>query len=215
MYIIEMANQYTSNDLKIIKREKIYTGFVQVERISLSYRLFHQNHYSAIVQRECVQRKKAAGVLIYNDHKEQFLLIEQFRVGAIADPISPWHLEIVAGLLDGDESAEDCLYRESLEEAGCSLFDLAHLFTFYPSAGASNELFYLYTAQAELPEHGRIFGLVEEAENIQAHIFNYSELPTLFKQQRLRNAPVIMALQWLQQHIANKSLSHNTVEHKT
>ncbi|SDB95747.1 NUDIX domain-containing protein [Acinetobacter boissieri] len=197
-----MANQYTVKDLRIIKREPIYTGFVQLERVSLSYRLFQQNNYSEVVQRECARRKKAAGVLIYNDKEKQFLLIEQFRVGAIDDPISPWHLEIVAGLLDGDESPETCLYRESLEEADCTLFDLQHLFTFYPSAGASNELFYLYTAQAVLPTDGSIFGLVEEGENIQAHIFNYDELPQLFAQQRLRNAPVIMALQWLQQHIA-------------
>lgn len=208
-----MATQYTAKDVNVIKREPIYTGFVQLERVSLSYRLFQQTHHSQIIQRECIQRKKAAGVLIYNDPKEQFLLIEQFRVGAIDDPISPWHLEIIAGLLDNDESPEACLYRESLEEAGCSLFDLKHLFTFYPSAGASNELFYLYTAQADLPTHGSVFGLVEEGENIQAHIFNYHELPQLFAQQRLRNAPVIMALQWLQQHIAQRSSSQIISEH--
>ncbi|MBF7688344.1 NUDIX domain-containing protein [Acinetobacter sp. EC24] len=208
-----MATQYTVKDLRIIKREPIYTGFVKLERVSLSYRLFQQNNYSEIVERECAQRKKAAGVLIYNDAKQQFLLIEQFRVGAIDDPISPWHLEIVAGLLDGNESPEACLYRESLEEAGCELFDLHHLFTFYPSAGASNELFYLYTAQAELPKNGAIFGLVEEGENIQAHIFNYHELPQLFAEQKLRNAPVIMALQWLQQHIANHTSASITSEH--
>lgn len=196
-----MANQYTKHDIKIINKEPIYTGFVAVEKLSLTYRLFQQKTHSAIVQRECIRRKKAAGVLIYNDRQKQFLLIEQFRVGAIEDPISPWHLEIVAGLLDGDESPEDCLYRESLEESGCELSDLQHLFTFYPSAGASDELFYLYSAQAELPQHQQIFGLVDEGENIKAHIFTYDDIGTLFSEQKLRNAPVIMALQWLQQHI--------------
>jgi ADP-ribose pyrophosphatase len=73
-------------------------------------------------------------------------LIEQFRVGAIDDPDSPWQLEIIAGVLDGDESPESCIRRESLEESGCQIDELEHLFSFYPSAGACSEVFHLYAA---------------------------------------------------------------------
>jgi len=41
----------------------------------------------------------------------------------------------------------------------------------------------------------------DEGENIQLHIIDYSDLSLLLKSNRLKNAPVIMALQWLQQHL--------------
>ncbi len=56
-------------------------------------------------------------------------------------------------------------------------------------------------AQTELPEQGGIFGMPDEGENIQLHILDYADIPSLLTNGRLRNAPVIMALQWLQQHI--------------
>ena len=44
----------------------------------------------------------------------------------------------------------------------------------------------------------------DEGENIQLHLFAYSELEALLINGRLRNAPVIMALQWLSQHIQQR-----------
>lgn len=200
MKILEHAS-YNKKDVEITQREYLYQGFIQVEKISLRHQLFNQADYTATIQRELIRRKEAAGVLIYNDQQQRFALIEQFRVGAIDDPVSPWQLEIIAGVLDGDESPESCIRRESIEESGCEIQDLEHLFSFYPSAGACDEIFHLYVAQAELPEQGGVFGMPDEGENIQLHIVQYQDLNQLLSSSRLRNAPVIMALQWLKQHV--------------
>lgn len=200
MNIIQQAT-YTHNDVEIQSREYAFKGFVQVEKVSLRHRLFNQTEYTSAIQRELIRRKEAACVLIYNDQQQKFALIEQFRVGAIDDEISPWQLEIIAGVLDGDESPESCIRRESIEESGCELNQIKHLFSFYPSAGACDEIFHLYVAQAALPAEGGVFGMPDEGENIQLHIIDYSDLSLLLKSNRLKNAPVIMALQWLQQHL--------------
>lgn len=200
MNIIQQAT-YTHNDVEIQSREYAFKGFIQVEKVSLRHRLFNQTEYTSAIQRELIRRKEAAGVLIYNDQQQKFALIEQFRVGAIDDEISPWQLEIIAGVLDGDESPESCIRRESIEESGCELNQIKHLFSFYPSAGACDEIFHLYVAQAALPAKGGVFGMPDEGENIQLHIIDYSDLSLLLKSNRLKNAPVIMALQWLQQHL--------------
>lgn len=200
MNIIQQAT-YTHNDVEIQSREYAFKGFVQVEKVSLRHRLFNQTEYTSAIQRELIRRKEAAGVLIYNDQQQKFALIEQFRVGAIDDEISPWQLEIIAGVLDGDESPSSCIRRESIEESGCELNQIKHLFSFYPSAGACDEIFHLYVAQAALPAEGGVFGMPDEGENIQLHIIDYSDLSLLLKSNRLKNAPVIMALQWLQQHL--------------
>ncbi|MEZ2901205.1 NUDIX domain-containing protein [Acinetobacter terrestris] len=200
MNIIRQAT-YNSDEVKIQSREYLFRGFIQVEKVSLQHRLFNQTEYTPILQRELIHRPEAAGVLIYDDAQQKFALIEQFRVGAMDDSDSAWQLEIIAGVLDGDESSESCIRRESLEESGCEIAELEHLFSFYPSAGACSELFHLYSAQAHLPEQGGVFGMPNEGENIQLHLIDYSEVTHLLTNGRLRNAPVIMALQWLQQHI--------------
>lgn len=206
MKILQHAT-YNNKDFEIYSREYLYKGFIQIEKVSIRHQLFNQTEYTALIHRELIHRKEAAGVLIYNDQQQRFALIEQFRIGAIDDEVSPWQLEIIAGVLDGDESPESCIRRESLEESGCQIDELEHVFSFYPSAGACDEIFHLYVAQAELPEQGGIFGMPDEGENIQLHIINYADLDELLKSRQLRNAPVIMALQWLKQHIALNSNS--------
>lgn len=203
MNILDHAS-YSASDVTIESREPIFRGFIQVEKVSFRHRLFNQPDYSPVIQRELIHRPEAAGVLLYNDQQQRFALIEQLRVGALNDTDSAWQLEIIAGVLDGDEAPEDCIRRESLEESGCEVQQLQHLFSFYPSAGACSEFFHLYAAEVELPKMGGIFGMPDEGENIQLHLFDYSELGTLLKNGRLRNAPVIMALQWLAQHLQQR-----------
>ena len=203
MNILDHAS-YSASDVTIESREPIFRGFIQVEKVSFRHRLLNQPDYSPVIQRELIHRPEAAGVLLYNDQQQRFALIEQFRVGALNDSESAWQLEVIAGVLDGDEAPEDCIRRESLEESGCEVQQLQHLFSFYPSAGACSEFFHLYAAEVELPKMGGIFGMPDEGENIQLHLFDYSEVGTLLRNGRLRNAPVIMALQWLVQHLQQR-----------
>ncbi|MFW1941408.1 NUDIX domain-containing protein [Acinetobacter junii] len=200
MNILEHAS-FSASDVSIESRENLFRGFIQVEKVTIKHRLFNKSNYSSSIHRELIHRPEAAGVLLYDNQQRRFALIEQFRIGALNDTVSPWQLEVIAGVLDGDETPETCIRRESLEEAGCEVHDLQHLFTFYPSAGACSEIFHLYVANVELPTSGGVFGMPDEGEDIQLHLFDYSDAPLLLKNGRLRNAPVIMALQWFTQHL--------------
>ena len=200
MNILEHAS-FSASDVSIESRENLFRGFIQVEKVTIKHRLFNKSNYSSSIHRELIHRPEAAGVLLYDNQQRRFALIEQFRIGALNDTVSPWQLEVIAGVLDGDETPETCIRRESLEEAGCEVHDLQHLFTFYPSAGACSEIFHLYVANVELPTSGGVFGMPDEGEDIQLHLFDYSDAPLLLKNGRLRNAPVIMALQRLTQHL--------------
>lgn len=202
MNILTQAS-FTKNDYHILSEETLYQGFLTVKRLNISHRAYHQQA-DIHIQRETIHRPHASGALICNHQQQKFVLIEQFRVGAINDEHSPWQLEIVAGVLDGDETPETCIRRECIEEAGCEVQQLQHLFTFYPSAGACSEIFDLYIAQCHIPassEQGQVHGMTNEGENILVHIFDYQHVDELLYSGRLRNAPVIMALQWLSQYI--------------
>lgn len=202
MSILDHAT-YGKNDFVVESRESAFNGFIQVEKVTLRHRLFDQNDYiDPAIQRELIHRKEAAGVLLYDDEHQQFALIEQFRVGALKHPEGPWQLEIIAGVLDADESPEECLIREAFEESGCQIERPQHLYSFYPSAGACSEYFHLYAAETNLSGKKGNFGVANEGEDIKLHVIDYAHLEHLLQHGRLQNAPVIMALQWLRQHLS-------------
>ena len=68
MEILKQAT-YGRNELRIQQREFLFRGFIQVEKVSLSHRLFNQNHYTPVIHRELIQRPEAAGVLLYDEKK--------------------------------------------------------------------------------------------------------------------------------------------------
>ena len=92
-----------------------------MEKVTLRHRVFHQESYTPALQRELIHRPEAAGVLLYNDQQQKFGLIEQFRIGGLDDQDTPWQLEVIAGVLDGDETPETCIRREAFEESGALL----------------------------------------------------------------------------------------------
>ncbi|XID75116.1 NUDIX domain-containing protein [Alkanindiges sp. WGS2144] len=189
---------FSVSDMRVLKREQRYNGFAKIEQVEVQHRLFENQRFSPPVSRELVKRPEAAGVLLYDSKQQLFALIEQFRIGAVDDKDSPWQLEVVAGLVDEGETPEQTVIREALEEAGTTIKNPQLIFSFYPSAGACNELFHLYAADAELSHTTQIFGVIDEAENIRVHVLKYEQLTTLLAHpQSLRNSPVIIALQWL------------------
>lgn len=192
---------FAADDVQVLKRNTVYSGFAQVEQIEIRHRLFEDRSFSPAISRELVKRPEAAGVLLYDARQQLFALIEQFRIGAIDDSNSAWQLEIVAGLVDPGETPAQTVIREALEEAGASIENPQLIFSFYPSAGGCNELFHLYVADTELSHTNQIFGVLDEAENIRVHVLKYDQLSTLLSQSiYLKNSPVIMALQWLALH---------------
>ncbi len=66
------------------------------------------------------ERGHAAAMLPYDPIRDQVVIIEQIRVGAL-EHAQPWQLEIVAGVIDTDESAEQVVRREAVEEAGLTV----------------------------------------------------------------------------------------------
>lgn len=194
---------FSANDVQVLNRNTVYSGFASIEQVTLQHRLFENENFSQPIERELVKRPEAAGVLLYDTKKQLFALIEQFRIGAIDDKNSAWQLEVVAGLVDEGETPVQTVIREAMEESGVQIDNPQLIFSFYPSAGACNELFHLYAADTELSHTNQIFGVVDEAENIRLHVLKFEQLESLLTQASyLCNSPVIIALQWLSMHLA-------------
>lgn len=203
---------FNHQDVEILTTVSRYQGFVQVEAVQLRHRLFAMGQWSTVFEREIVRRRAAAGVLVHDPKQKKFLLIEQFRAATLYTYNTPWQLEIIAGLIEDGEDATTCLKREALEEAGCQLSTLQFIHQYHPSGGASDEVFDFYVATTDLSQCGGVYGENTEHEDIKVHLFDYNDIAYLLQKGFIRNAPAIIALQWLQLFLTTLGTNSEDIE---
>ncbi|MDO9623344.1 MAG: NUDIX domain-containing protein [Pseudomonas sp.] len=182
--------------VQIIEREACFRGFYSLDRLRLRHLQF-SGEMGPILSRELFIRHDAVCVLPYDPQRDEVVLIEQFRVGAMGKSASPWLLELVAGLIDTDEPPEDVALREAVEEANLALTSLWPITEYFPSPGGSDERVYLYLGRCSSQGAGGVHGLAEEGEDIRVHVLALEDALDAVKDGRINNAASIIALQWL------------------
>ncbi|MGH8353817.1 MAG: NUDIX domain-containing protein [Pseudomonas sp.] len=183
-------------DVEVVAREACFRGFYKLDRVHLRHRQF-AGGMGPTISRELFVRHDAVCVLPYDPQHDCVVLIEQFRVGALDKSENPWLLELVAGLIDQDESPEEVARREAKEEADLSLSSLWPISTYYPSPGGSDERVHLFVGRCDSRGAGGIHGLAEEGEDIRVHVWPLEDALAAVRDGRIDNAASIIALQWL------------------
>jgi ADP-ribose pyrophosphatase len=192
----EKLSSFTQNDYEILKREILYQGFFRLVRNQVRHLKFN-NTWTVEFSRELMERPSAVGVIPYDPVLDQVILIEQFRVGALSNPESPWLIEVIAGIYQHNDEPIDIIRREAREEAGMELLDLYPLYEYFVSPGGTNEHFILYCGRVDASNAGGIFGLAHEHEDIRAFPLPLDEAIEMLREGKIKTAPAIIALQWL------------------
>src|SRR5690606_12614176 len=164
----------SADDVQILQREQCFSGFYRLDRLQLRHRLFN-GEMGAQIERELFVRHDAVCVLPYDPQRDEVVLIEQFRVGAMGKTDNPWLVELVAGLIDKDEVPEEVAHREAQEEAGLEFRALWPMTKYFPSPGGSNEFVHLYLGRCETNGVGGLHGLEEEAEDIRVTVWAFED----------------------------------------
>ncbi|HAS62725.1 MAG TPA: ADP-ribose diphosphatase, partial [Vibrio sp.] len=99
------SSLFTTEDVEIISKETLFQGYFKMVKYRFKHKLF-EGGWSQIIEREMFDRGHAAALLPYDPVTDQVVLVEQIRVGAL-EHAQPWQLEIVAGIIDRDETAEE------------------------------------------------------------------------------------------------------------
>lgn len=191
-----MKPQFTPEDVKIISKETLFKGFFQMVKYTFKHKLY-DGGWSQPVERELFERGHAAAMLPYDPIRDEVVLIEQIRVGALEHE-NPWQLEIVAGIMDADEEVEDLVRREAMEEAGLEVGNIASVASYYPSAGGCSERLDVFVGQVNSLGAGGVYGLDYESEDIQALVMKRSDAYALISDGKIENGASIIALQWLE-----------------
>ena len=196
-----MAPELTfgAQDVRILEDREAFSGHFSVRRLTLQHRCFGGGWSEPLV-REIFARGDAVGVLPYDPVTDRLVLIEQFRPGAIRGSDSPWMLELIAGVVEAEESDEEVAHREAMEEAACELAELQPIATVLPSAGACNEQVRLFCGRVSRAAMGGIHGLAAEGEDILVHSVTRKDALELLAQNRIPNGHTLIALQWLHIH---------------
>lgn len=184
--------------VEIIGRETVFEGFFRLDRVRLRHRRY-DGRWTPEITREIFERGESACVLLYDPALSVVVLAEQFRGAAARGPAGPWLIEVVAGIVDGDEDPESVARREAVEEAGCPLTDIIHVGKYWLSPGGSSERTDLYVGRVDASGAGGIHGLEEEVEDIRVVVVPLDAAIQACGS-LITTAPAVILLQWLALH---------------
>lgn len=190
--------KFNQRDHKSVLTKRLHDGFFKVDHYQIEHALFAGGRTEAF-SRELFERGEASAVLLYDPKKDVVVLTEQYRIGAALDKkqASPWLLEVVAGMMEVGESAEDVARREAEEEAGCRLNKLIPISSYWSSPGGTSEKVHLYCALIDSSDLGGIHGLEYEQEDILVRVIPFQTAYEGIESGQINNAATIIALQWL------------------
>lgn len=187
---------FTPEDVEIISKETLFSGFFKMVKYRFKHRRF-EGGWSQPVEREMFERGHAAALLPYDPVRDEVVIIEQIRVGALEHE-QPWQLEIVAGIIDTDETAEQVVRREALEEAGIEVGKVVPITSYYPSSGGCSEKLDVFAGCVDASKAGGVHGLDYEDEDIRVQVMAREHAYQLVKDGKFENGATIIALQWLE-----------------
>ncbi|WP_394248840.1 ADP-ribose diphosphatase [Vibrio profundi] len=187
---------FTPEDVEIISKKTLFSGFFKMVKYRFKHRRF-EGGWSQPVEREMFERGHAAALLPYDPVRDEVVIIEQIRVGALEHE-QPWQLEIVAGIIDTDETAEQVVRREALEEAGIEVGKVVPITSYYPSSGGCSEKLDVFAGCVDASKAGGVHGLDYEDEDIRVQVMTREHAYQLVKDGKFENGATIIALQWLE-----------------
>lgn len=188
-------------DVDILSSQEVWSG-----RYPLQLVKFRQRRFDGAMSKERTwelwRRGRAAAALPYDPATDRVVLMEQFRLPALAAGMEPVLMEVPAGLCDGDETPETTIRREIQEEIGLSAEGLELVGEFLLSPGACDERCTIYAARVAAPETGPdgivgSGGLAGESEDIRIRVRAAGDAIADAIAGHYANSVTVISLLWL------------------
>lgn len=145
-------------------------------------------------KREVYDRGNGATILLYNREKNSVVLTRQFRIATYVNGNEGGMLiEACAGLLD-DDTPEDCIRKEAIEETGYAVGEVEKLYTCYMSPGGVTELVHFFAAEYHDSLRDNAGGGVDD-ESIDVLELRFPDALAMVADGRIRDGKTIMLLQ--------------------
>ena len=171
---------------KIINKKNLYKGFFEMNELSFIHKRYNGT-WSNEIKREIFTGSQVASLLPYDPIKKEIILIQQFRTGAISKYKGSYLYEIVAGIIDKNETPEKTAARECYEETGCKVKKIIPIQSYFLSPGSSESYYHLYLGEVESFNGTRIQGLEKEDEDILVSSFKVNKVRKMLDNNMILN----------------------------
>ncbi len=191
----------SSPDVEILSEDRAYAGRFALDVVRFRHRRF-DGTMSGPRTWEVFRRGRAAALLPYDPDADSVVLMEQFRLPALAAGADPIMLEIPAGLCDPGETPEQTIARETREEIGVEADCLERVGDFVLTPGGADENVRIFVGRVRAPSagpggiagHG---GLASEHEDIRVRVIPAGEAIAKALGGQVQNSVTALALLWL------------------
>ncbi len=187
--------------LDILTDQTVWRGRFPLQVVRFRHRRFDGSP-SRIHTWELWRRGRAAALLPYDPVADAVVLIEQFRLPALAAGVDPVMIEVPAGLCDPGERPEQTVLREAEEEIGLVPDRIERIGDFVLSPGACDERVAVFAGRIAAPPadaeglagHA---GLATEGEDIRLRVWPAARAIETAFAGGITNAVTAIALFWL------------------
>jgi ADP-ribose pyrophosphatase len=188
-------------DVEIYSDQRVWSGRFPLDVVRFRHRRF-DGAFSGLKTWEVWRRGRAAAVLPYDPRQDVVVLIEQFRLPALAAGLDPVLVELPAGLCDDGETAAATARRETREEMGLEVAALRRIGAFLLTPGGADEVCELYAGQIEAPPtdgEGIVghAGMADEHEDIRVRVWPAERAVKAALDGRFTNSVTAIGLLWL------------------
>ena len=160
-----------------------------------TYDLIRKDGSTIRHKREVYDRGNGATILLYNRPKKSVLLVKQFRIPTYLNGNSHGMLvETCAGLLD-DDTPEDCIRKEAIEETGYQVNKVEKLFELYMSPGGVTELIHFFAAEYDEASRANSGGGVED-EDIEVLEVPFTRAMEMISSGEIKDGKAVILLQY-------------------
>jgi ADP-ribose pyrophosphatase len=188
-------------DVEIVSEQRVWSGRFPLDQVRFRHRRF-DGKMSETRTWELWRRGPAAALLPYDPVADQVVLIEQFRLPALAAGVDPMLVELPAGLCEANEDPADTIRREMQEEMALSADRMEKIGAFVLTPGGADEICHLYVGRVTSPAadadgiagHA---GEVAESEDIRARVWRADAAIAAVFAGRFTNSVTALALFWL------------------
>ncbi len=193
--------------VEIRSQRRLFDDFFKIDELIVKHERC-DGSLSSEERRLVFERGDAVAVLLFNTDTRSVVLVEQFRPPTLIahrrdDPASTdgWIVELVAGMIDAGESADQAAIREVFEETGYRIIDPRPIGKFFSSPGGSDERFFLYFARVrEAQRRGNGGGIAGE-EDIKVFQLGVDTLFDRLAHGAIDDPKLAIAAYWLKDNI--------------
>ena len=188
-------------DAIIVSQQRAWSGRFAVDLIRFRHRRF-DGAMSEPRTWELWRRGRAVALVPYDPVTDSVVLIEQFRLPALAAGIAPTLVELPAGLIEDNEDPEAAMHRELHEEMRMTADRLRRIGAYLLSPGGCDELLELYAGRVHAPETGPdgivgLAGAEGEGEDIRTRVWPAAKAIEQALAGAFANSVTTIGLLWL------------------